>query len=111
MQILASQIFVYPFTLSSRGHRFNTYEQGLDDSDVNGWNVQVFGLIDGTAGILDDGDFPDFNAAHAYALELSHQYGVLPDYMDDAYASDTGHPANGHDAVDDVAQILPALAA
>jgi hypothetical protein len=106
MQILASQIFVYPFTLSSRGHRFNTYEQG-----VNGWNVQVFGLIDGTAGILDDGDFPDFNAAHAYALELSHQYGVLPDYMDDAYASDTGHPANGHDAVDDVAQILPALAA
>ena len=111
MQILASQIFVHPFTLSSRGHRFNTYEQGLDDFDVNGWNVQVFGLIDGTAGIIDDGDFPNFNAAHAYALELSHQYGILPDYMDDAYASDTGDAANGHDAVDDVDQILPALAA
>lgn len=108
MQILPSQIFIKPFTLSPQGERFNTYEYDRNDSEINGWNVQVFGLIDGTATILDDGDFPDINAAFAHALELSHRYQIPIHCMDDAFASDAGQ---GHDAVDDVDETQPALAA
>ena len=83
MKILPNQIFIYPFTLSPQGERFNTFEYGLDDSDVHGWNVRVWGLIDGTYGILDDGDFIDIDAAYAHAQELSELYQVPIDCMDD----------------------------
>ena len=82
MQILASQIFIYPFTLSPMGNRFNTYQHGLDDSDVDGWNVQAFGLVNGTAGILDDEDFKDRDSAFAYAQELSRQYQITIDWLE-----------------------------
>lgn len=100
MQILPSQIFIYPFTLTLRGQRINTFEYGLDDSDVDGWNVQAFGLINGTAGILDDGDFADINAAYAFAQELAVQYQIPIDCMDDRSAIVADHHLPTRDALD-----------
>ena len=112
MQILPSQIFIYPFTLSTHGQRFNTFEYGLDDTDFHGWNVQAFGLLNGTACVIDDGDFTDLNAAYAYAHDLSQQYQIPIDCMEDAPTTATVHHDPAHHKVgDDLAQIMPALAA
>lgn len=76
MNIRPSKIFMNPFTLLPDGDRFDTYEYGLDDSSVDGWNVQASGLINGTAGILDDEDFADIDSAHIYAQNLSRKYQI-----------------------------------
>ena len=99
MQILASQIFIHPFTLSAHGGRFNTYQYGLDDSDVSGWNVQAFGLVNGTAGILDDEDFKDRDSAFAYAQELSRQYQITIDWLETRCTDGVeDHHVPSHDA-------------
>ena len=101
MHILASQIFIHPFTLSSVGARFNTYQYGLDDSDAHGWNVQSWGLINGTAGILDDEDFISRDSAFAYAQELSQRYQIEIDWFETRYSpSADDHHVPSHDAAD-----------
>ena len=101
MQILASQIFIHPFTSSVHGGRFNTYQHGLDVSDAHGWNVQSWGLINGTAGILDDEDFKDRESALAYAYKLSRQYQITIDWLETRTSpSVEDHHVPSHDAAD-----------
>ena len=81
MQILASHIAINAFAISADGEKFIIYDFELNDPAIRGWNVQGWGLIDGTAGILDDEDFKDMSSAFIYAAKLSRQYQLGADGM------------------------------
>jgi hypothetical protein len=81
MQIQASHVSINAFTISVDGEKFITSNFELNSPAVHGWNVQAWGLIDETAGILDDEDFKDMSSAFAYALTLTRQYHLTSDGM------------------------------
>lgn len=76
MDIKLSQIFIEPFTIDNDNERFNTYEHGLDDSDIDGWNVHSWGLFNCNAEIIHDKDFDDLGAAISYAKTISRQFNA-----------------------------------
>lgn len=76
MDINLSQIFIQPFTINYEYDHFNTYEYGLDDGDVDGWNVQSWGLFNCNAEIIHDKYFHDLEAAISYAKTISRQFNA-----------------------------------
>lgn len=73
MGVNLSEIFIDPYTYIE-GDRINTYEHGLEDTDIDGWNVHSWGLLNWTAEIIHDEDFADLDAAVAYAKAISRQF-------------------------------------
>lgn len=76
MSLYISDIFVYPFTKCLSGDRVNTHKEGMEDTRVDGWSVQLFGLINGTAGMIDEWDFPDLKAADLHACNLAQHHQI-----------------------------------
>jgi hypothetical protein len=74
--ILYSEVYIYPYITLHKTGRHDAYEYGADDSSCEGWNVQTFGLINGTAGMIDDDDFADKDVAFAYAQALVDRHGI-----------------------------------
>jgi hypothetical protein len=76
VSILYSGVYIYPYINRPETGRHDAYEYGADDSSCEGWHVQSFGLINGTARMIDDEDFDDKDSGFAYAEALAKDHGV-----------------------------------
>jgi hypothetical protein len=75
MIIRYSEIYVYPYATRD-GERIHACKSGYDDLSVEGWHMQSFGMINGTAGVIDDQDFDDVHAACDAARHLARQHAL-----------------------------------
>lgn len=70
------EVAIHPFTVDQEGDMFNTYDEGLEESDIDGWNVHSFGTVNGKASIIDEEDFETLEEAMEFAEELAEKYDV-----------------------------------